>query len=58
MEQNYETLVAKNVTVSDYLTSTRKIVIPRYQRPYSWEKKECRNAFRRCKRKLLYWKYY
>lgn len=36
--KNNEVIKAKNTTIYDFLKDTKNIVIPRYQRPYSWEK--------------------
>ena len=36
--KNNEVIKAKNTTIYDFLKETKNIVIPRYQRPYSWEK--------------------
>lgn len=39
MGRNNEVINAKNTTIYDFLENSKQIVIPRYQRPYSWEKK-------------------
>lgn len=36
--KNDKVINAKNTTIYDFLKETKNIVIPRYQRPYSWEK--------------------
>lgn len=39
MEDNNELINARCKTIYDFLKCSKKITIPRYQRPYSWEKK-------------------
>lgn len=39
MVKNNEIINAKDTTIYDFLKNSKQIIIPRYQRPYSWEKK-------------------
>lgn len=39
MGKRNETIHAKDTTIYDFLKNSKQIIIPRYQRPYSWEKK-------------------
>lgn len=39
MGKNNEIINAKDTTIYDFLKNSKQIIIPRYQRPYSWEKK-------------------
>ena len=39
MGKNNEIINAKDMTIYDFLKDSKQIIIPRYQRPYSWEKK-------------------
>ncbi len=39
MGKSNEVINAKNTTIYEFLKNSNQIIIPRYQRPYSWEKK-------------------
>lgn len=39
MSKSNEVINAKDTTIYNFLKDSNKIIIPRYQRPYSWEKK-------------------
>ncbi len=39
MGKSNEVINAKDTTIHDFLKDSKQIIIPRYQRPYSWEKK-------------------
>ena len=39
MGKSNEIINAKDTTIYDFLKNSKQIIIPRYQRPYSWEKK-------------------
>ncbi len=39
MSKSNEMINAKNTTIYDFLKDSKQIIIPRYQRSYSWEKK-------------------
>lgn len=39
MGKSNEVINARDTTIYDFLKESNKIIIPRYQRPYSWEKK-------------------
>ena len=39
MGKNNEIINAKDTIIYDFLKNSKQIIIPRYQRPYSWEKK-------------------
>lgn len=48
--KNDENIKAKNTTIYDFLKNTKNIVIPRYQRPYSWEKNNVNTLIKDVKR--------